>query len=548
MEDSFHYSTFFGRRFPLPLLNHGVNEHEDEDDENRSYQIDRKLPLLRDLPVDPSSLCKLASGFSSLSQNQPSIVGGWTFLRVAIRLLASKNGQLMEQCPIQDVIRLCHACAMRKTNGREQEQVLHLYARRVVQFMNEALHPDRNTHGKAADRLAHASPWEISILIWSLGELGARHCTTNENRQLAYRKLHLVTDRPLLTEEQLQSLSAVSTANLVRPWYIITTISGSSTHELFLVFFLNQLHGIVMMNMVSSAPSFVSAVLHNFEAKVGTLRSGKQLTDLAETIAKLRRSLESKKSLESGGAPNTDDIETDQKEDDVDTVLSKPVHEQNSTTDAADILEVTNRLLAGLAKKAIEKVHELSGTELRKLLLVYLLVPFQTDSLIDAIEKETNRRTAELGFSGDRERIQDLARHAADGALQASNSLSARPSTVGSTIKNGIKAIFGMHDVDNEISEEDAARISKIADTIHCTSTLVRDITERMERVQHGTGFGAEALLRGVEQGAMVELGRCRELIACYHRIDFSTGSHGGRCDNERRKDIGKRLLSRLFS
>jgi hypothetical protein len=217
VEDSFHYSTFFGRRFPLPLLNHGVNEHEDEEDENLSYQMERKLPLLRDLPVDPSSLCKLASGFSSLNQNQPSIVGGWTFLRVAIRLLASKNGQLMEQCPVQDVIRLCHACAMRKTNGREREQVLHLYARRVVQFMNEALDPDRDAHGKAADRLAHAAPWEISILMWSLGELGARHFTTDENRRLAHRKLHLVTDRPLLTEEQLQSLSAASTANLVRP-------------------------------------------------------------------------------------------------------------------------------------------------------------------------------------------------------------------------------------------------------------------------------------------------------------------------------------------
>jgi hypothetical protein len=82
--------------------------------------------------------------------------------------------------------------------------------------MNEALDPDLDAHGRAADRLAHASPWEISILIWSLGELGARHFTTDENRRLAYRKLQLITDRPLLTEEELQSLSAASTANLVR--------------------------------------------------------------------------------------------------------------------------------------------------------------------------------------------------------------------------------------------------------------------------------------------------------------------------------------------
>jgi hypothetical protein len=213
VEDSLHFSTFFGKRFPILLLNHGVNEHDDEEGENP--QADRKLPLLRDLTVDPSSLCKLVAGFSALSENEHFIEGGWTFLRVAVRLLASKNGQLMEQCPIGDVIRLCHACATRKTNGREQEQVVHLFARRVVQFMNEALDPDLDAHGKAADRLAHASPWEISILIWSLGELGARHFTADENRRLAYRKLHLITDRPLLKEDELQSLSAASTANLV---------------------------------------------------------------------------------------------------------------------------------------------------------------------------------------------------------------------------------------------------------------------------------------------------------------------------------------------
>jgi hypothetical protein len=213
VEDSFHFSTFFGTRFPLLLLNHAVNEHDDDEDENP--QTYGKLPLLCDLTVDPSSLCKLVSGFTALSENQHFIEGGWTFLRVAVRLLASKNGQLMEQCPIGDVIRLCHACATSTTNGREQEQVVHLFARRVVQFMNEALDPDLDAHGKAADRLAHASPWEISILIWSLGELGARHFTTDKNRRLAYRKLHLITDRLLLKKEELQSLSAASTANLV---------------------------------------------------------------------------------------------------------------------------------------------------------------------------------------------------------------------------------------------------------------------------------------------------------------------------------------------
>jgi hypothetical protein len=100
-----------------------------------------------------------------------------------------------------------------------------------------------------------------------------------------------------------------------------------------------------------------------------------------------------------------------------------------------------------VAEKVIEKVHELSGTEMRKLLLVYVLGPFQTDGLVDAMEEETNRRTAALGFSGGTERIQDLAKHAAD-----------IPPFRPVTVKNGIKTIFGVHDIGNEFSEEDAAR------------------------------------------------------------------------------------------
>jgi uncharacterized membrane protein YgaE (UPF0421/DUF939 family) len=303
----------------------------------------------------------------------------------------------------------------------------------------------------------------------------------------------------------------------------------------------------------------VSAVLQDFEGKVGSLESRKELIDLAETFVKLRRSTGSQKSLDSGGAPSADVHETDRNENETDTILGKHVHEhtdekevdkqeQNSTVvTAAAILDSTDRLLARVAETAIEKVHDLSGAEMRKLLLVYLCVPFQADDLVAAMEEETNQRTAALRFLADKERIQDVIRDAADSALQANNRLSARPSTVGTAIKNGIKAIFGVHDVDDEISEEDAARLSHVVESIHRTSALLRDLSERMERVQRATGLDTETLMRGVEQSAAVELGRCRELIASYRRIDFATGSKGGRCDNERRKDIGKRLLSRLF-
>lgn len=215
-DDSLHFSTFFGKsRFPLPLLNQRIHEHEDEDDRQKTNKK-KSLPLLRDLPVDPSSLCKLSSAYSRLSHGQRNVVGGWTFVRVAVRLLSSKNGQLMEQCPLVDVIGLCHACAISDVNGRERGQVVRLFAGRVIAFMNQALDPDDETNGKASARLARATPWEVATLLWSVSELGARHYTADDNRHLAHRKLRLITDRPILTVDEIQSLSAASTLNLVR--------------------------------------------------------------------------------------------------------------------------------------------------------------------------------------------------------------------------------------------------------------------------------------------------------------------------------------------
>jgi hypothetical protein len=207
----------------LLLLNQRIHEHEDEEDGHQATKK-KSLPLLRDLPVDPSSLCKLSSAYTRLCREQQNLGGGWTFVRVAVRLLSSKNGQLMEQCPLVDVIGLCHACAISQVNSRERGQVVRLFAGRVIEFVNQVLDPDDDANGKASARLARATPWEVATLLWSVSELGARHCTADENRRLAHRKLRLVSDRSFLSEDGLQSLSASSTLNLVRGCKTLDTL------------------------------------------------------------------------------------------------------------------------------------------------------------------------------------------------------------------------------------------------------------------------------------------------------------------------------------
>lgn len=315
------------------------------------------------------------------------------------------------------------------------------------------------------------------------------------------------------------------------------------------------------MDMVSSDPVFVSSALQLFESKIETIHSGRELVDIAQTIAKLRRVVERlerhsfdeevpKKSnvidKKDEQLANDNDSETEAKSA---AATDELTLEHNTTVARNAILESTTVLLSRVSERATKLVHDLSATEMRELLLVYSTLPFQADALVDAIDEETHQRLEVLGFKGPSESVQDLARRAFDSSVLARNTLSGGPEKDSKvdTIKNGIKAIFGAHDMSEEASDEDIAMLTALADNAKRTTTLMREALGRMEQIRQGTGTDTETLLRGVEQGAAIELGRCQELVAGYRRIDFSSGSHDGRYDSTRRRDISKRILSRLF-
>jgi hypothetical protein len=213
------------------------------------------------------------------------------------------------------------------------------------------------------------------------------------------------------------------------------------------------------------------------------------------------------------------------------------------------ILDSSTQVLTKVSEVAIEMVKDLSAEETSDLLLIYSTIPLQVDDLVNAIDDETRRRLKVLGFKGPTESVQDLARRAFDCSILTSNTLSseAESSSAIDTIKNGIKSIFGVNEDRAEVSEEDMAALAALAETAQRTTTLIQETLGRMEQIRQGTGRDTESLLRGVEQGAAIELGRCQELVAAYRRIDFSTGIRTRRYDIARRRDISKRILSRLF-
>jgi hypothetical protein len=228
-DDSTLFSTFFGRsRLNLKVLNQAVGYNEEDEDEIVLAPLLEKshLPLLRDLTVDPSTLCKAACGFARLSSKH-QVSAGWSLTRVALRLLSSKNARLMKECALPDLIRLCEAAALSDGCGQNSELIIGFFVRKVIQVLNDSLSSENRLLS-----IYSATPPEIASLFWSLGKLGVRHSLGEEDRKTAYRRMRLVADRRVLSKTQIMSLSDKDIIKLVCPENNLLEM------KLFFLFFL----------------------------------------------------------------------------------------------------------------------------------------------------------------------------------------------------------------------------------------------------------------------------------------------------------------------
>ena len=211
------FSSFFGK----PRINHQLLEHlegdiDDDDESILAPLIEKsKRPLLRDLTVDPSTLCKAACAFQRLCKKYPFMKGGWTITRVAVRLLSSKDARLMKECSIHDISRLCEATVLSDADGHGRELITGLFARRVLQLLNDVLDIEPDKTVESSIKLANASGPEKSSLLLSLGQLGAKHRLKDDAKHTAYKKMRLVSNTPLLSTDEVSSLDGSLSLKLV---------------------------------------------------------------------------------------------------------------------------------------------------------------------------------------------------------------------------------------------------------------------------------------------------------------------------------------------
>ena len=529
VEEATRFSSFLGRsRTSLKLLEQTLGGFDDEDGDGdgtpASVMTSKSaVPLLRDLAVDPSTLCKLASSLSKFQRRHPNVVGTWTFLRVAVRLLTSKNAQILKEGQIEDVINLSSTCAAHEVSGPGRDFITRLYTRRAVQHLNNLLNSPKEDSRTVAETL-RISPRTTAALIYAFGELSVRYDRTDEKLSTAYKRLRLVTDRRLVSKEQIDRLETNNMVDLLEGVVAMQVVrTDPSTVRIILM----ALHDRLISNPSSishqSAVALIQSVVR-LRTMVGNvdkpavvrLKDSVSEEQIAESATDVKTENEpitqsttttatttppptspptvvgkkdvgsnkdsSVDSMSPGGATNEKDgqveevISPDQAE--ADSVIEQMVDER---TNMAEINDLTLQILQDASNISTQTLREMSCADIRRLLVVFATVPVEANELVGRIEDEVTRR------------------------YSAANVLS------------------GGNLVHDEVYEDDD-------DAMDSKESIVRSNRDM-----------------DADEGDAFELGRCRELLATYKRINFETKERKSRHDFDRRKHIGKRILKRLF-
>jgi len=224
-------------------------------------------------------------------------------------------------------------------------------------------------------------------------------------------------------------------------------------------------------------------------------------------------------------------------EEDSDDDLEEIV-EVNEEKTASSLLNHCYDLLSSLSERITDEIPHLTASQMRKILQAYHIMPYQADEMVNALEVEIKQRISIIDsesisyFDGKKSNIISKIREAGDQFVDASTILT--------------RMIEGKKKGHDAILLDDDS-VSNMMDHMNRAIATACEAATRLERIERGAHIDVESSLRLVENGVAFELGRCLELIDGYRLIEFSSGTRRGRFTGGKKKNLGKRILSRLF-
>ncbi|GKY96438.1 hypothetical protein MPSEU_000603300 [Mayamaea pseudoterrestris] len=488
-----NFKSFFGKPNAMLLDNQRLEQESVIDGDAHSIITRKPRPLLKDLPVDPSTLCKFLCSLTKFASNNIWICGGDSLMRVVLRLLSSKNGRLLRECPLFDLARLCGAVA--GTTGRAtigRERIAH-FVRRVAQYLNEFKCDD--------DKLL--APPESAKLLWSLGELGVKYNAQMSDFQAAHRRLELVSSMTFLMTSQFDELTDRRLAKLLR--------------------------GVVTTKLLIAKPSYAITVIHHITRRLQSGYSVAIICDLTETIALVNEAISDELESDRVAATNNISNETNSGETEKTTLPDQSVI-------LSELCASTEMLMAELAKVTITLLNTMTVVELRRLLTVYALSPIKVDEVVNKINDvvTTRRKILKDTLQGGVE-LNECIANVTYQAQQIQKSIKVNAETGTGAFSGKLKSIFGLSQT-REVDMDNDRFLQIIA-----------NICDVPVKTEAASGICPLKTTNRIYQATFFELGRCSELIDQYHRIDFASGQLRSRLDKEFQSDLAKRLLSRAL-
>ena len=378
-------------------------------------------------------------------------------------------------------------------------------------------------------------------MLFALGELGVKASTSTESPETEHRRLRMVPPCPVLPEDMLDSLSLTSVANLVSG---IIAIGDTSPKNEALAKAMTSLHHRIdavgpgetyllcrltaALSRLLRAPMPTSSTSSNEKKK----KKSSADSDIVNASDESTGTAEEQVIENLSSAPSSSSADDNKSPNDYDGASASAKRDQEEIRKEA-------RILLGLVlEQAAARISDMSGEQIRRILLHVVLLPHQADEFTEAAETEVHKRLSALnadaetaGFGS----LEELSQQTADAAIDIAASLST--SSSGESGEGPFKFL------------KKGGRAKYLAAEANRAAASACEAAARLDRIHRGAHLKGEEILHQIEQGAAFELGRCLTLLERYHRIEFSEEnfSRRSRYDDERRKIIGKRVCSRLF-
>lgn len=213
-----------------------------------------------------------------------------------------------------------------------------------------------------------------------------------------------------------------------------------------------------------------------------------------------------------------------------------------------DLQQSCDAILAHVGTVARKDAATLSTKDIRCLLAVYSLLPFQDDALIESLSSVVALRRTHLEQLP-RESLGSLLRTARSSAESVKDAAfgHTESGSVFEQLKNGFISSFSS--IQKTASQEscDGSLTAELLTSVQLSIDRASEASKSAEDLESALGLSLDSIFSSMKRGTAFELAQCEELIANYYRINFVTGTFRSRYDKVRARDIAKRVLSRLL-